>query len=113
MKIKIIKKQLKKILIPYYVFLTIIVLVMFLFDRENINLMIFLKAILCVETIKGIEHLWFVGYILFCYLITPYLYIIKNIKANTNEIITMYPSSDCDELSYIDLNYLIKFLHHH
>lgn len=33
-----------------------------------------IKAIVCAGTLPGLGHLWFVGYILFCYLLTPYLY---------------------------------------
>ena len=72
--IKFIKKQFKKILIPYYLFIVPVVLFHVLFVKKGIGLSSVLKLFFCVGTIDGIEHLWFVGYILFCYIITPYLY---------------------------------------
>lgn len=68
-----ILKQFTKILIPYYALLFIVVILYGLFCPSDLNLMSTIRAIFCVGTIKGTGHLWFVGNILFCYLITPYL----------------------------------------
>lgn len=47
--------------------------------------------------IKGIGHLWFVGYILFCYLITPYLSSLASYldKLNINRLIFIVLSLIC------------------
>ena len=67
-------KNLKKILIPYFSFLFPCIILYFIFAREYISLISALKAILCSGVIDGIGHLWFISYILFCYIITPLLY---------------------------------------
>lgn len=72
--IEFIVKQFKKILIPYYIFLFLISLLFLGFAREQFDCLNVVKAFFCVGTIDGLGHLWFVGYILVCYLITPYLY---------------------------------------
>lgn len=66
-------KNFKKILIPYFSFLLPTIVIYFLFARDNISIVLAIKALLCSETIEGIGHLWFISYILFCYIITPYL----------------------------------------
>ena len=42
------------------------------------------SSYLVVGTIKGISHLWFVSYILFCYIITPYLAAIRDYLSDKN-----------------------------
>lgn len=68
-----VTRNFKKILIPYFVFLVPVIVIYFCFARDSISVTIALKAVLCSATIDGIGNLWFVSYILFCYLITPYL----------------------------------------
>ena len=74
----------KKILIPYFSFLFPCIVLYFIFAKDHISIFLALKSILCSGTIAGIGHLWFISYILFCYTITPFLYIlvdkIKEIK---------------------------------
>ncbi len=84
--ISFIKKQFKKILIPYYMFLFPVSIIYFIFNRQSITIASFIKSVFCVGTIDGLEHLWFVGYILFCYILTPYLFCIKK-KLETSSII--------------------------
>lgn len=68
-----LKKQFKKILIPYYIFLIFAVLGYAIVAPESLSIKNICGAVLTIGQIKGISHLWFVSYILFCYLITPYL----------------------------------------
>ena len=68
-----IGKQFKKILIPYYTFLLLAVLLYVAFSPEALSPRNVVEAFFCVGVIEGIGHLWFVGYILICYLITPCL----------------------------------------
>lgn len=63
----------RKILIPYYCYLVAAIIVYFIFHRELLSSGIIISAVLTSGTIRGIEHLWFISYILFCYIITPYL----------------------------------------
>ena len=77
--ISFIAKSFKKILIPYYTFLILAVLIYFIFYPNYLTISNTCKSFLCASTIKGLGHLWFVGYILFCYLITPYLYWLRKL----------------------------------
>lgn len=72
-----IKKSFIKILIPYYLFLIAGILLYAVFCPSKLGIISTFKAFICAGTISGLGHLWFVGYILFCYLITPYLYWIR------------------------------------
>ncbi len=69
-----IVKNFKKILVPYFCFLLPAIMLYFLFARGYISFASAVRAVLCSGTIDGIGHLWFISYILFCYVITPYLY---------------------------------------
>lgn len=84
--IKFILKNIKKILVPYYCFLLPVIIFYVLFADEYITIYSIGTALFCSGTIKGIEHLWFISYIIFCYLITPYLYLftqkIKDLKCS-------------------------------
>lgn len=73
-----IKKQFVKILVPYYIFLVIAVIGYVMIDSNQLDVVPIIGAVFTIGTIKGIGHLWFVGYILFCYLMTPYLAIFRN-----------------------------------
>ena len=74
--IDFISKNLRKILIPYFCFLVPIIVIYFFFARDSITVTSVASALLTSGVINGIEHLWFISYILFCYLITPYLQIL-------------------------------------
>ena len=85
--IRWIRKNLYKIILPYWIFLVIVIVSYLLFAPEYINLNSCISALLGISTIKGVEHLWFVGYIIVCYLITPYLHIIAR-SLNTNNTLS-------------------------
>lgn len=74
-----IKKGFIKILVPYYIFILASVLIYTLFAPNFLSFVSVFKAVLCAGTIKGLAHLWFIGYILFCYLLTPYLVWLRKI----------------------------------
>ena len=71
--IDFIIKNFKKILVPYYCFLLPAIVMYFIFARSFISWNSVVFALLCNGTITGMEHLWFISYILFCYILTPYL----------------------------------------
>lgn len=75
--ISFILRNFKKILVPYWSFLFAAVILYLLFARDYLSPIDVFKSVVCAGTIKGLGHLWFVGYILFCYLLTPYLYWLK------------------------------------
>lgn len=66
----------KKILIPYWTFI-IPVLLLYAFT-QTLTLRDVFGSLFAVRSLTGIEHLWFIPYILFCYLLLPYLYRLKN-----------------------------------
>lgn len=81
-------RRFKKILIPYYAYLLPISLLYLLFAGENFLPESMIKAVFCVGTLDGLGHLWFIGYILFCYLLTPYLYWLRK-KAEEYSVLKM------------------------
>lgn len=72
------KRRFLKIAKPYWVVVLAVATCYFLFDRASFSGSELLHALFFSGTINGIEHLWFIPYILVCYFITPYLRILKN-----------------------------------
>lgn len=68
------KKQFKKILIDYYIVIIPVIIIYFVFSRNNISKTIAYEMLLTHTTVKGGGHLWYIAYCLICYLITPFLY---------------------------------------
>ena len=85
-------KQFKKILLPYYLFLIPVIVIYVIFAPEYISIISIVKSLFCAGTIDGIGHLWFIGYILFCYLLTPFLYQIKKHIENDSAIKKVFVS---------------------
>ncbi len=77
-----LQKRLSKILVPYFVFLLPVITLYAAYFPDYLSPVSVVKALFCVGTIKGLGHLWFVGYILFCYFLTPYLELIRNSLTN-------------------------------
>ena len=77
-----LKKRFAKILIPYYIFLTLVILGYLIVSPGRLGQSNIISSYFVVGKIKGISHLWFVSYILFCYIITPYLAAIKDYLSN-------------------------------
>lgn len=79
-----LKKRLVKILTPYYIFLTLAIVGYIIVSPDILGAGNIVSSYLVVGTIKGISHLWFVSYILFCYIITPYLAALRDYLSNKN-----------------------------
>lgn len=73
-----ILRQFKKILVPYYVFLLLAIIAYISLCPSALNSKQVIGAILTVDTIKGLEHLWFIPCILLCYLLTPILQYVRD-----------------------------------
>lgn len=71
------KKSFVKILLPYWIFLIIVVIVQSFLIPDMFSCEKVILAFICVERLDGIEHLWFVQTILICYLLLPLLLTIK------------------------------------
>lgn len=82
--LKILKKQFKKILIPYYFWLPIVIILYSFLCPQYLSITSIIKYILCCGVIEGQGRFWFIPYILFCYLLTPYLYWIKQFVKDYN-----------------------------
>lgn len=82
-------KTFRKILVPYWVFLVLAVSLYLIFCPSEVSLTSVLKAIVCAGTLPGLGHLWFVGYILFCYFLTPYLYWIRKKISPASSVLTV------------------------
>ena len=93
-------KNARKILLPYYLFLVPVIILYLFFSPEDINFGSIIRSLLCVGTIDGIGHLWFVGYILFCYFITPILCEITKYLED---------KSFCDSLSFMFIFILLFY----
>lgn len=72
-----IKKRFVRITAPYYLFLLAVTVFYLIFDRDLLNIKELLGHILLVQgfvdSLPGVEHLWFIPYILICYFFTPIL----------------------------------------
>lgn len=83
-----LKKRFVKILTPYYIFLTLAIVGYLIISPDMIGVGNLVSSYLVVGTIKGISHLWFVSYILFCYIITPYLVAIRDYLSSKSKLYT-------------------------
>lgn len=72
--IKWLQRNFVKILLPYYIFLLFAILLYACITPTSLQIKSIIKALFCVGTIEGLGHLWFIGYILLCYFLTPFLY---------------------------------------
>lgn len=72
-----LKRRFKRIALPYYIFVCCVFLFYLIFARKLLSIGGILVNLLFLSGFStgmpGIEHLWFLSYILLCYLITPIL----------------------------------------
>lgn len=81
------KKQLTKILLPYYIYIFFVSFIYLSFDKQLFLISDFVKSLFLVGNLKGLEHLWFIRYIVICYLVTPLLhYMLKKCQKNNCKI---------------------------
>ena len=80
-------KQFKKILVPYWIFLFFAITMYAIFQPQYINKDIVTKSLLTIGTIEGIGHLWFIRYILLCYLLVPLLNHIRDRVKNSTQLL--------------------------
>lgn len=64
-------KQMKKILVPYYVVILPVILLYWCFATEKISILTTIKMLLCYGTVCGGGHLWYIATILMCYFLIP------------------------------------------
>ena len=66
--------NIKKILIPAFLWICFVIFLYRVFARESIGLSEIVYPLVYGQTLPGLAHMWFIPYILFCYIITPILY---------------------------------------
>lgn len=79
-KVSFYLKQFKKIIIPYYIYFIIISFVYIYIS--DITFIDFFKGLFFIDSLNGIKHLWFIRYILLCYLLLPFFQ--KQMQSNKN-----------------------------
>ena len=67
------KKCFPKVLIDYYVFIAIVLIPIICFTSQNVDWDKISDLLTLSGFIHGLDHLWFIPMILFCYLLTPIL----------------------------------------
>lgn len=89
-KFKWIKKRAVKLLKSFYVYIIIVFVVYYFLFPEYLEIKKVIGYFLCIQaflgSIEGIEQLWFVTYILICYILTPIFFApvmekVKNLRA--------------------------------
>ena len=81
--IEFILKNFKKILVDYYIYLILIIIPVYYFRNPKILTFDNVFALFTFSGMfHGVNHLWFIPYILFCYLLTPLLYELKKFLKN-------------------------------
>lgn len=77
-RVNFVIKNFVKILIDYYIcILLFFIPVYYLVQPEMITAQNLYNIVICKSAWRGIHHLWYIPYCLFCYMITPVLYDIK------------------------------------
>lgn len=72
-----IKRQYKKILVPFWTYLLVITVIFIFSDRSSLSPLTIISAFTGAEPYPGLEHLWFIPYILVCYFLLPILCSLK------------------------------------
>lgn len=72
------KKTLSKLFSDYYIFLLIVVPMYFIFAPKEIGIVQTVKLFLLRPQVFGLNHLWFMVYIVICYMLLPGIYKITN-----------------------------------
>lgn len=69
-----LKRTLTKLLAEYYMFILLIIPVYFCFASEEISIVQMFKLFFLRPRVYGLNHLWFMIYIVICYLLLPEIY---------------------------------------
>lgn len=85
---KFLKKRFIKVMLPFYLFFFYIVLINII--NESFSIKLFFSNLFNLQyifgSLRGMEHLWFLTELMFCYFITPILFIIKKKVVNKKYI---------------------------
>lgn len=71
------KKRFLRIYIPYFIYIMIVSVIYAIFYNNYFEAKTVIIQVLCLQgflkSMRNLEHLWFITFILLCYLITPFL----------------------------------------
>lgn len=82
-RIAFVGKNFRKILFPYYVYVILVIFPVYSFLKPEVMTPHSVVGVLFASnTISGVHHLWFIPYILLCYLLTPVLYDLREYGRN-------------------------------
>ena len=90
--IEFYKKTFKKILLDYEIYIVIFIFIVGIFSNIiNLNVSNVINLLTFSGTVIGVEHLWFIPLILFCYLIVPIIsQLFDSIKDKSNIYYSVY-----------------------
>lgn len=85
-RIGFVIRNFKKILIEYWCYCILVIFPVYAFlEPESIGGSTVLAVLTTAKTVWGVHHLWFIPYILVCYLITPVLFDLKMYLTKSNK----------------------------
>lgn len=67
------KKSFKKLFLDYYIYITAVVFFILFTHKVVLSIYNIIGLYTFQSTINGLEHLWFMTYIILCYLLVPFL----------------------------------------
>ncbi len=79
-RMQFVYRNMWKILLEYYVYCIFVIIPVYAVKMpEAVTVQSVFGLLTASAAIPGVHHLWFIPYILFCYVITPFLYDIKKV----------------------------------
>ncbi|MGB4658327.1 MAG: acyltransferase [Mobilitalea sp.] len=103
-----IRKGFVKLLTDYYIYIFISIVVYAVFAPQLLSLIGIVKLAFCSGVIAGLGHLWFVGTILFCYLLTPLFYEIIHRLLKENKAISILKTTIMMLIMYVALELFVS-----
>lgn len=85
--IEFYKKQIWKILLPYYIVIIPICLLYKLLKITDISWHMVVRVLLCNATVSGGGHLWFIATILMCYFLCPFYLRYLNCRKRCGKVV--------------------------
>lgn len=84
------KSRFIKILVPYFIVFIVVAVLELVFVHSEVSIVSIGGGLFARTTIPGGEHLWFIRYILLCYIITPLLTVYRDKYVHDNKSWWLY-----------------------
>lgn len=88
--LEFIINNVKKVIFDYYLYLIIVLPIYFIMAKELITIEKVIELFACFSTLSGLNHFWFIIYIILCYILTPFF----------NSYFKRYCKNKCSTLKY-------------